>query len=90
MREAATPLVATSGNISEEPICSDEKEALARLKGVADRFLVHNRPIVRPIDDSLTRVVAGRVMVLRRARGSPPCRWKSRCLRATCWPWEGT
>ena len=72
MREAATPLVATSGNISEEPICSDEKEALARLKGVADRFLVHNRPIVRPIDDSLTRVVAGRVMVLRRARGFAP------------------
>lgn len=72
MKEAATPLVATSGNISEEPICTDEKEAIARLKDAADRFLVHNRPIVRPIDDSLTRVVAGRVMVLRRARGFAP------------------
>ena len=72
IREAATPLVATSGNISEEPICTDGQEALARLKGVADFFLVHNRPIVRPIDDSIARVVAGRVMVLRRARGFAP------------------
>ncbi|MBI5024223.1 MAG: carbamoyltransferase HypF [Candidatus Omnitrophica bacterium] len=72
MREAATPLVATSGNISEEPICTDGQEALARLKGVADCFLVHNRPIVRPVDDSLARVVAGRMMVLRRARGFAP------------------
>jgi len=72
MREVITPLVATSGNISEEPICTDGQEALARLKGVADFFLVHNRPIVRPIDDSISRVVAGRVMVLRRARGFAP------------------
>ncbi len=72
MREAAAPLVATSGNISEEPICTDEQEAISRLKGVADCFLVHNRPIVRPIDDSIARVVAGRVMVLRRARGFAP------------------
>ncbi len=44
-------IVATNGNISEEPICIDEYEALERLKGIADYFLVHNRPILRHCDD---------------------------------------
>jgi hydrogenase maturation protein HypF len=67
-----TPVVATSGNLSDEPICIDEHEALSRLSGIADRFLVHDRPILRQVDDSLVRVVAGRVMMLRRARGYAP------------------
>ena len=67
-----TPLVATSGNLSEEPICIDEREALHRLQGIADFFLVHDRPIVRHVDDSVARVVAGRELVLRRARGFAP------------------
>ncbi|HTL15627.1 MAG TPA: Sua5/YciO/YrdC/YwlC family protein, partial [Patescibacteria group bacterium] len=66
------PIVATSGNLTDEPICIDEHEALQRLNGVADLFLVHNRPIVRHVDDSIVRVVAGREMVLRRARGYAP------------------
>lgn len=66
------PVVATSGNLSDEPICTDEFEALERLSGVADVFLVHNRPIVRPMDDSVVRVLLGRTMVLRRARGYAP------------------
>ena len=66
------PVVATSGNLSDEPICIDEYEAVDRLKGIADLFLVHNRPIVRHVDDSILRVVAGRELMLRRARGFAP------------------
>lgn len=66
------PIVATSGNLSEEPICIDEREALLRLRGIADIFLVHNRPIARHVDDSIVQVVAGREMVLRRSRGYAP------------------
>jgi hydrogenase maturation protein HypF len=66
------PVVATSGNLADEPICTDEHEALQRLGRIADLFLVHNRPIVRHVDDSIVRVVAGRELVLRRARGFAP------------------
>jgi hydrogenase maturation protein HypF len=66
------PVVATSGNLSDEPICTDEHEALERLAGIADLFLVHNRPIVRHVDDSIVRVMMGREMVMRRARGYAP------------------
>ena len=72
MRDLGIPVVATSGNLSDEPICVDEYEALQRLDGVADSFLVHNRPIVRHMDDSVARVVSDRQMVLRRARGYAP------------------
>jgi len=66
------PVVATSGNRTDEPICTDEREALQRLAGIADVFLVHDRPIVRHVDDSVVRVMAGRELVLRRARGYAP------------------
>jgi hydrogenase maturation protein HypF len=72
LAELGFPVVATSGNLSDEPICIDEHEALERLRGIADVFLVHNRPIVRHVDDSIVRVVLGREMVLRRARGYAP------------------
>ena len=72
MAELGFPIVATSGNLSDEPICTDEREALERLGGIADVFLVHNRPIVRHVDDSIVRVMLGREMVLRRARGYAP------------------
>ena len=72
MRELGFPIVATSGNLSDEPICIDEHEALERLHDIADIFLVHNRPIVRHVDDSIVRVVLGREMVQRRARGYAP------------------
>jgi len=70
--ELGFPIVATSGNLANEPICIDECEALKRLEGIADFFLIHNRPIVRHVDDSIARVVCGREMVLRRARGYAP------------------
>jgi hydrogenase maturation protein HypF len=66
------PIVATSGNRSEEPICTREHEALHRLAGLAEAFLVHNRPIARHVDDSVVRVLLGRELVLRRARGYAP------------------
>lgn len=66
------PVVATSGNLSDEPICIDEHEALERLRGIADCFLVHDRPIIRHTDDSIVRIIAGRELVLRRARGFAP------------------
>jgi hydrogenase maturation protein HypF len=72
LRELGFAIVATSGNLSDEPIATDEAEALVRLKGIADLFLVHDRPIVRPIDDSVVRIVCGREQILRRARGYAP------------------
>jgi len=72
LRELDFPLVATSGNVSEEPICTDEHDALARLHGIADFFLVHDRPILRHVDDSVVREMCGRELVLRRARGFAP------------------
>ena len=72
LSELGFPVVATSGNLCDEPICTDENEALERLGEIADMFLVHNRPIVRHVDDSIVRVVAGRELVLRRARGFAP------------------
>jgi hydrogenase maturation protein HypF len=72
LEELGFAVVATSGNRGDEPICTDEAEALERLQGIADGFLVHNRPIVRSVDDSIVRVIDGRAMVLRRARGYAP------------------
>jgi hydrogenase maturation protein HypF len=72
MRDLGFPVVATSGNLSEEPICFEEKEAIERLKGLADLFLVHNRPISRPMDDSVSRIIGGKPQILRRARGYAP------------------
>ena len=59
------PVVATSGNLSEEPICFDEAEAVKRLSSVADLFLTHNRPSFRPVDDSIAQVVLSRPQLLR-------------------------
>ncbi|MDD2706809.1 MAG: carbamoyltransferase HypF [Verrucomicrobiae bacterium] len=66
------PVVATSANLSDEPICVDGREALVRLKGIADVFLTHNRQIFHHADDSVVRIMAGREMVIRRARGYAP------------------
>jgi len=72
MAELDGPIVATSGNRSDEPICTDEHDALDRLEGIADLFLVHDRPIARHADDSIVREVAERSLVLRNARGYAP------------------
>ena len=72
MRKLGTPVVATSGNRSEEPIVTDEQEARKRLAGIADAFLIHDRPIARPMDDSVVRMSRSGPIVLRRARGLVP------------------
>ena len=67
------PLVATSANLSEEPICTDNAEARQRLGPIADLFLEHNRPVARPVDDSVVRLTADdEPILLRRARGYAP------------------
>ena len=66
------PLVMTSGNLSELPICTANAEASRKLADVADAFLMHDRDIVSRYDDSVVRVVAGAPVFLRRARGYAP------------------
>lgn len=68
----SVPLVMTSGNLSDEPICASPDEALERLGGIADAFLMHDREIVARVDDSVMRVAAGAPLFLRRARGFAP------------------
>jgi hydrogenase maturation protein HypF len=88
MQAVARPVVCTSGNLSEEPMAIEIDDALQRLGGlgqpkyhgqdarateaIADLFLVHNRAIVRPVDDSVARVGPDGLQVLRRARGFAP------------------
>jgi hydrogenase maturation protein HypF len=72
MKEYPFPIVATSGNRSDEPIAIDNQEARQRLGGIADLFLLHDRPIARACDDSVVRLARGRESVLRRARGYAP------------------
>ncbi len=71
-RDLARPLVATSGNLSDEPICIDDREAVRRLGPIADALLLHDRPIERHVDDSVAAVTRGVPRVLRRARGFAP------------------
>lgn len=66
------PLVMTSGNRSDEPIAYEDDDALKRLADIADRFLIHNRPIHVRCDDSVTRVVDDVELPLRRSRGYAP------------------
>lgn len=72
LRHIGKPLVATSGNLSHEPMCTTKPEALAKLGTIADLFILHDRPILRPVDDSVARIVNGRELILRRARGYAP------------------
>jgi hydrogenase maturation protein HypF len=72
LKESGLPLVMTSGNISEEPICKDNDEAVRRLSGIADYFLIHNRDIYARYDDSVTIIERGDAQLTRRARGYAP------------------
>jgi hydrogenase maturation protein HypF len=72
LKDVGIPLVMTSGNLSEEPIAKDNEEALIRLKGIADYFILHNREIYARYDDSVSIVEDGQPVAVRRARGYAP------------------
>ncbi len=76
LADTGFPLVMTSGNVSDEPIAFEEEDALRRLGSIADRFLLHDRPIETRTDDSVVRVVSAqggrRPVRLRRSRGYVP------------------
>lgn len=71
-RRMARPVVMTSGNLSDEPQLTDDAEAAAKLGGITPWALVHDRAIANRVDDSVARLMAGRMRVLRRARGHAP------------------
>lgn len=72
LRDAGVPLVMTSGNPSDEPMLTTNADAIAQLGEIADVLLLHDREIVTRVDDSITRVIAGAPVLLRRARGYVP------------------
>lgn len=74
------PVVATSGNISDEPMAYQDAEAFERLHEIADFWVTHDRRIQRPLEDSLVRVVRGKIQTLRLGRGLAPL-----CLKSTHW-----
>jgi len=66
------PLVMTSGNATDEPIATGNEEAIARLSGIADLFLLHDREIVQRSDDTVVRSIGGKIYPIRRTRGFVP------------------
>ena len=66
------PIVLTSGNVSDEPIAYRDDEVVQRLRGIADGYLTHDRPIHVRADDSVARVVLGHTIPVRRSRGYAP------------------
>ncbi len=70
--EVGRPIVATSGNVSDEPIAYRDADALTRLAGIADAFLLHDRAIHVRVDDSVARAIGGREVIVRRSRGYAP------------------
>ncbi len=90
LQAVATPLVMTSGNLSEEPIARDNDEAVERLGRIADKFLLHDRDIHARYDDSVVRVVGRQQRVIRRARGFCPLPVRGPAGDAACSPWAPT
>jgi hydrogenase maturation protein HypF len=74
LAERCPPLIATSGNREGEPLAWEQADAQTNLAVVADCFLHHDRPIYRPVDDSVVRMIAGRSITFRAARGLAPLR----------------
>jgi len=84
LKKVKVPLVMTSGNISEEPIAYKDKDAFNRLNKIADAFLIHNREIQIRIDDSVSRVVEKKSVIIRRSRGYAPQPVKLRVSSRKC------
>lgn len=82
LKDFGSPLVATSGNISGEPVLTDNDAADQRLATIADAFLHHDRPIIRPADDPVYRVIAGTPRPFRLGRGNAPLEIELPCVLA--------
>ena len=72
MRRMTRPMVLTSGNLSDEPQCIDNAEAIEKLGTIAEYFVMHNRPIAQRVDDSVVKIMAHEPRIFRRARGFAP------------------
>lgn len=72
LKDLPFPVICTSGNFSEEPILYENDKALEKLSKIADYFLVHNRPIKRPLDDSVIKKAGSYYIIIRRGRGYTP------------------
>jgi len=72
MQSLQSPLVFTSGNISDNPQCIDNQDACEKLTATADVFLLHDREIINRVDDSVVKFLSGRPVMVRRARGYAP------------------
>jgi hydrogenase maturation protein HypF len=72
LRKLKKPVIATSANLTDEPIVKDEKDAFERLSKISDHILIHNREIVKRCDDSVVRIAAERQLPIRRSRGFAP------------------
>jgi len=72
LKRMPRPIVLTSGNLSDEPQCTENGEAIEQLGGIAEYLLTHDRPIAQRIDDSVVKIYGAEVRVLRRARGYAP------------------
>lgn len=83
LEDFAAPIVVTSGNVSGEPVLTDNGMAKRHLAAVADAFLHHNRPIVRPADDPVYRVIGDRPRPIRLGRGNAPIEIELQCRLAT-------
>jgi len=77
MKLIKAPIVMTSANVSDEPLIYKESDLFVRLSGIADYFLIHNRPIVRPLDDSIVMWVRDYPLVIRAGRGLAPLTFSS-------------
>lgn len=76
LQDFGLPVVATSGNLSGEPVLTDNEQAQLRLRKIADAFLHHNRPILRPADDSVIRIIHKKKRLFRIGRGFAPLELK--------------
>ena len=76
LKDFGLPVVATSGNLSGEPVLTDNERAHRRLRKIADAFLQHNRPILRPADDSVIRIINNKKRLFRIGRGFAPLELK--------------
>jgi hydrogenase maturation protein HypF len=76
LNDFGRPIVATSGNLSGEPVLTNNKQAELRLANIANAFLQHNRPILRPADDSVVRIINNKQRLLRIGRGISPLEFK--------------